>query len=338
MAQRQTQRRFGLLQYHFSQQETIPVSSISSSSILSGKVNLRMSARHTGSDAVGLGLYGARPSNLDLTTYQPIVTRTSYPMSDQASPTMSYPMLDQASPATSYPMLDQAVHDNESDQAVPLAVHTKKSFLLRAVTIMAILALPVILYLIWHPMASASSLPLITQQNFSGAAPKVSSSKSSVTANPTANSGGDIQVYILGAVLHPGVYTLSADARVYQLLLAAGGPSPKADLVALNLAAKLNDGQEIYVAFIGESPPALNSNLSGTSSSSSSSGSGLNQSLVNINTASADELSQKLSVSSKTAQSIVSYRQQHGPFTSVDQLLQVVSKSIYNKIKNKVTI
>lgn len=328
MAQRQTQRRFGLLQYHFSQQETIPVSSISSSSILSGKVNLQMSARHTGSDAVCLGLYGARPSNLDLTTYQPIVTRTAYPM------------LDQASPATLYPMLDQAVHDKESDQVVPLVAHTKKSFLLRAVTIMAILALPIILYLIWHPMASASSLPLITQQNFSGATPKVSSSKSSsVAANPTANSGGDIQVYILGAVLHPGVYTLPADARVYQLLVAAGGPSPKADLVALNLAAKLNDGLEIYVTSIGESSPTINSSgLSGTSSSSSSSGSGLNQSLVNINTASADELRQGLSISSKTAQSIVSYRQQHGPFTSVDQLLQVVSKSIYDKIKNKVTV
>jgi competence protein ComEA len=235
-------------------------------------------------------------------------------------------------------MPDQAMHDRESDQVVPLVAHTKKSLLLRVVTIITVIALPVILYLIWHPMASVSSLPLITQQNFSGAAPKVSSSKSSVTANPTANSGGDIQVYILGAVLHPGVYTLSADARVYQLLLAAGGPSPKADLVTLNLAAKLNDGQEIYVTSIGESPPTLNSSLSGTSSSSSSSGSSLNQSLVNINTASADELRQKLSITSKTAQSVVSYRQQHGPFTSVDQLLQVVSKSIYDKIKDKVTV
>jgi competence protein ComEA len=59
---------------------------------------------------------------------------------------------------------------------------------------------------------------------------------------------------------------------------------------------------------------------------------------VNINTASADELRQKLSVTSKTAQSVVSYRQQRGPFTSVDQLLQVVSKSIYDKIKDKVTV
>jgi competence protein ComEA len=59
---------------------------------------------------------------------------------------------------------------------------------------------------------------------------------------------------------------------------------------------------------------------------------------VNVNTASADDLRQKLSISSKTAQSIVNYRQQHGPFTSVDQLLQVVSKSIYDKIKDKVTV
>jgi competence protein ComEA len=121
-------------------------------------------------------------------------------------------------------------------------------------------------------------------------------------------------------------------------LLAAGGPLPNANLVALNLAAKLNDGQEIYVTFVGESPPSGINSLSGTPSGSSSTGSSSNQQLVNINTASADELRQKLAVSSKTAQAIVSYRQQHGPFTSVDQLSQVVSKSIYDKIKNKVTV
>jgi competence protein ComEA len=59
---------------------------------------------------------------------------------------------------------------------------------------------------------------------------------------------------------------------------------------------------------------------------------------VNINTASTDELRTMLHVSSTTAQNIVNYRLQHGPYTSIDQLLQVISKSIYDRIKNMVTI
>jgi competence protein ComEA len=340
MVQHQNQRKFGLLQHHFSQQDTISVPAISSSSILPNKITPQTHTRQTDSHLFDLAQCPIRSQHVELTTYQPVLTRP-YPKSDQASPTMSYLMLDQAVPMMEERELDQAVpmmEERELDQAVPIATHIKKSLLLRVVVIVIILALLVGLYLIWYPMASATSSPLITQQNFSGTAPKVSSSKIGVTTNPTANSGEDIQVYILGAVLHPGVYTLPANARVYQLLQAAGGPSSKADLVVLNLAAKLNDGQEIYVTSLGEDPPAINSSLAGTSSSSSAIGTSSNQSLVNINTASADELRQKLSISSKSAQAIVSYRQQHGPFTSVDQLLQVVSKSIYDKIKSKITI
>jgi len=60
--------------------------------------------------------------------------------------------------------------------------------------------------------------------------------------------------------------------------------------------------------------------------------------LININTASAAEMRQSLHLSSTTAQNIVNYRLQHGPFTSIDQLLQVVSRSIYDKIKTQVTV
>ena len=60
--------------------------------------------------------------------------------------------------------------------------------------------------------------------------------------------------------------------------------------------------------------------------------------LVNINTATVDELRQNLHISSTTAQSIVNYRQQNGPFTSIDQLQLVISKTIYNKIKGLITI
>jgi competence protein ComEA len=60
--------------------------------------------------------------------------------------------------------------------------------------------------------------------------------------------------------------------------------------------------------------------------------------LVNINTASADEMRQSLHISTTTAQSIVNYRQQNGSFTSIDQVQLVVSKTIFVKIKGLITI
>ena len=218
---------------------------------------------------------------------------------------------------------------------------TRKQTIKRIVAIVTVLALFIIMYFIWSPPtptlpASGSST---SQQNFG------SSSLSTTTSSPSTSGSGDIQVYIVGAVKHPGVYTLPSTARVYALLQAAGGPLARANLVALNLAAALTDGEEVYVTAIGEVPPTYLGGVPGPSGSSSTgtrsrktTGTPPTGQLVNINSASIDEMRQSLHVSSTTAQNIVNYRLQHGPYTSVDQLLQVVSKSIYDKIKDWVTV
>lgn len=208
---------------------------------------------------------------------------------------------------------------------IPSAKPKQKS--IRIVAVALALALAITIYFIWRSSPTpTTSLPTITQQNFSNTtSPKGTNSSDLAT--------GQIQVYIVGAVKHPGVYTLPAGARVYQLLEAAGGPLPNANLVALNLAAKLTDGQEVYVVLIGETPPTYQGGVPGTGSGTVPGGQ-----RININTATADELRQALRISSTTAQNIVNYRTQHGPYTSVDQLLQVVSKAIYDKIKDQVTI
>ena len=178
------------------------------------------------------------------------------------------------------------------------------------------------IYFIWRPSSTNSpSVPLLSAS---------SANKGNRNSSTAINvPSGTIQVYVTGAVQHPGVYTLSSNARIYQLLEAAGGPLPNANLVLLNLAEKLVDGQEIYVSQIGETPPVSGS----TSNNSTNQGQ-----LVNINTASAADLQQKLHLSAKSAQDIINYRQQHGPFRSIDQLLQVVSQTIYNKIKGQITV
>src|SRR6266700_2072615 len=186
----------------------------------------------------------------------------------------------------------------------------KKQTYTRAGAAAITIVLAIALYIIWRSPATPSS-PSITQQTLS-----------SISSNSPTDTSGMIQVY-----------TLPTDARVYQLLQAAGGPLPKANLVALNMAARLTDGQEVYVTVIGEVPPTYLGGVPGANPNTANSGT-----LVNINTASVEEMRQILHVSAATAQKIIDYRQQHGNYTSVDQLLQVVSRSIYDRIRKLVTV
>ena len=118
-------------------------------------------------------------------------------------------------------------------------------------------------------------------------------------------------------------------------------------MAQLNLAERLIDGQEVYIAAIDETPPVSAHSSTGITTARSSgatapttgaTGSLAPGQLININTASSEELRQGLHISSKTAEAIITYRVQQGSFTSVEQLLQVVSKTIYNKIKGQVTV
>jgi competence protein ComEA len=187
------------------------------------------------------------------------------------------------------------------------------------------------LFVTWFvgPPASSSSTPLsISQQSFGPSGQN--------TGTPTS-SGAELHVYVTGSVKHPGVYVLPAGARVFQLLQAAGGASPQADLVSLNLAASLTDGQEVYVLAVGESPPTYLGGVPGPNGTGTAT-TGQTGQVININTATVDQMRQVLHVSSSTAQKIIDYRTQHGRYTSINQLLQVVSRSIYDKIKNSVTV
>src|ERR1019366_2607246 len=176
-----------------------------------------------------------------------------------------------------------------------------------------------------------------TQQHFN-LTPTTATLQTASSVSPVA-ANGKIQVYVVGAVKKPGVYTLEANARVYALLQAAGGPLPTANLVALNLAAPLSDGQEVYVAQVGETAPAPTSTTAGTSTTTASTNAtGTPGALININTASATDMRTALHISSTTAQKIITYRLQHGSFTSVEELLQVVSQALYKKIKDQVKI
>jgi len=129
-------------------------------------------------------------------------------------------------------------------------------------------------------------------------------------------AGGDAVVHVAGEVRHPGVYRLGPGTRVQEAVRRAGGPTRRADLNAINLAAKVEDGRQVIVPRRG--PVAAPSG--GAPTAASGAGPAVP---VNLNTATPDELGTLDGVGPATAAKILAYRQEHGGFGSVDELDQV---------------
>lgn len=125
-----------------------------------------------------------------------------------------------------------------------------------------------------------------------------------------------LRIHVAGAVASPGVYLLPPDSIVQQAIDAAGGPSPEGVMSALNLAAPLKDGQQVYLPCLTEQPDA---NLSAPPSNYPQDPRGL----ININTASLVELELLPGIGPSLAQRIIDYREEHGPFKSRDSLTKV---------------
>jgi len=130
-------------------------------------------------------------------------------------------------------------------------------------------------------------------------------------------------VHVDGAVKSPGVYKLSADSRVKDVVAAAGGLASEADEAKINLAAKVADGQKLHIASQSE---AVSNAQQATSSESN---------LININTASEAELDKLPGIGPVTSAKIISLR----PYLRIEELLskKAVSSSVYGKIKDLVS-
>ncbi|MED9781374.1 MAG: helix-hairpin-helix domain-containing protein [Peptococcaceae bacterium] len=145
------------------------------------------------------------------------------------------------------------------------------------------------------------------------------------------NASGEVVVHVAGAVSSPGVYTLPADSRVDDAVRAADATAD-ADLSQLNLAQKLADGQKITVPAAGE-PPAPADNAAPSDSSQSGA-------LVNINTATQEELETLPSIGEVRAQAIIAYREEHGGFRTTDELMEVsgIGEKIFADISPHITV
>ena len=145
-------------------------------------------------------------------------------------------------------------------------------------------------------------------------------------ATPGTAAATEGVVHVAGAVASPGVRRLPPGSRVVDALDAAGGALPDAELARVNLAAPLVDGQQVYVPKPGEQPPvAAGAGVPGGAGAggAAASGGAIPGALVNLNTATAEQLDTLPGVGPTTAAAIIAHRDQHGPFTSVDQLVDV---------------
>jgi competence protein ComEA len=141
-----------------------------------------------------------------------------------------------------------------------------------------------------------------------------------VTLLPTATPGL-LKVYVSGAVATPGVYTLPEGSRVDAAVQAAGGFLPSAETENINLALTLTDGQQISV------PGIVNT-------------SHINTGRVNINTATVDDLYALPGIGPTTAQAIVDFRLQHGPFEVIQDIQNVpgIGPATYAQIKDYIIV
>lgn len=170
----------------------------------------------------------------------------------------------------------------------------------------------------------------------SGIIPKTFIKSSKQLPQSTGQASGitktaEVKVDVSGAVVSPGVYILSVDARVEDAIKAAGGVlnSVNSDYLAknVNLAQKITDGMKIYVP--SEQETASQNILSQSPASS------IQNSLINVNTASLADLDKLPGVGAVTAQKIIDNR----PYSGIEELLtkKALTRSLYEKIKGMVT-
>jgi competence protein ComEA len=142
-----------------------------------------------------------------------------------------------------------------------------------------------------------------------------------------------LRVDVEGAIVKPGVYTLPPGSILQDALRAAGGPSAKGDISRLNLAHRLQDGDQVFVPEM-----ASTAGPSGTSGAIVS-GPGVAH-RININTATAADLDALPHLGPALAQRIVDYRNAHGPFATIADITLVggIGPGIFAQIKDLITV
>ena len=187
---------------------------------------------------------------------------------------------------------------------------------------LVVVAVAVVAVALLVSRGSAPAAPVVLPRADTGAP---ASPETTTSHGRGAGAGGEqattVTVHAAGAVAHPGIYVLPADARVADVVSAAGGASPDADVDQLNLATKVGDGDRVYLPRRGETPPVP---AAGASPAGAGTGTAVTRpATVDLNAADAGQLELLPGIGPALAAAIVEHRARNGRFRSVDDLLDV---------------
>lgn len=139
-----------------------------------------------------------------------------------------------------------------------------------------------------------------------------------------------ILIHISGAVAKPGLVSVEENARLADVIDAAGGLLDDCDLTSVNLASFVTDGSKIYIPRIGETPLCIPPVQTPSKEALK----------ININTAELTQLTKLSGIGESTAKKIIAYREEHGNFKKIEDLLLVsgIGKAKFNIIKNDICV
>lgn len=152
-----------------------------------------------------------------------------------------------------------------------------------------------------------------------------------------------IAVYVCGAVNSPGVYELEASARVFQAVEAAGGFRDDADQEWVNQAQFLQDGGKIRIYTRQETEQMRQAGMEeGSLLPQDQAGEAQTegQGLVNLNTATKEELMTLPGIGEAKAEAVIAYRQEQGGFSSIEDIMNIsgIKEAVFSKIKDRITV
>lgn len=155
---------------------------------------------------------------------------------------------------------------------------------------------------------------------------------------PEVSVKKELVVYVCGAVKSPGIYTLPAGSRLYEAIAMAGGFSKEADSAYHNLARSIEDGERIYILSFSETKElTVQQQMDGEEGAG---GAVQANGLINLNTATAEQLMTLPGIGEARAADILAYRAKIGQFTDIEELMNVtgIGEARFERVKDKITV
>ena len=179
------------------------------------------------------------------------------------------------------------------------------------------------------------------------------SSEEKTSGQKSKKDTDEIYVDVCGAVANPGVFQLAAGSRVFQAIEAAGGYLPEAVQNCVNRAGVLTDGQQLYILtqeemerqgldpaeMAGASDGQMNGSA-GTGQNTGMTAQVQQDNRININTADEAQLTTLTGIGATRAQAIIAYREENGPFTAIEDIMNVqgIKEGTFAKIKDEIVV